>query len=85
MLRRINHFRADSPSDEPAIDLGGLGHFAFRAAGKVAREEPVRGWLKARRPVDAFVRDRFAGRFEASNRALKDMLGEAVDLSGYPM
>lgn len=85
VLRRINHFRADSPSDEPAIDLGGLGRFAFRAAGKISREEPVRGWLKAPRPVDAFVRDRFAGRFEASNRALKDMLGDAADLSGYPM
>ena len=85
VLRRINHFRADSPSDEPALDLGSAGRLAFRAAGKAAREAPLRDWLGGRRPVDAFVRARFAGRFGASNRALKAMLGDAVDLDGYPM
>lgn len=84
VLRRINHFRADSPSDEPALDLGPLGRLAYRSAGKLAREKPLRDWFGDRRPVDAFVRARFAGRFEASNRALKAMLGDAVDLDGYP-
>ena len=53
--------------------------------GKLARLDPVRRRLGHHRPVTALVQDRFGRRFAESNRALKDMLGEGVDLDGYTM
>ena len=85
ILRRINHFRADSPSAEPVLDLGPAAKLVYRSVGKLARLDPVRRRLGHHRPVTTLVQDRFGMRFAESNRALKDMLGEGVDLDGYTM
>jgi hypothetical protein len=72
VLRRINHFRADSPSAEPVFDLGPVAKLVYRGAGKLARLDPVRRQLGHYRPVTVLIRDRFGARFAESNRALKD-------------
>ncbi|HEY0435615.1 MAG TPA: hypothetical protein VGC92_03190 [Phenylobacterium sp.] len=84
LLRRINHFQSGPAGLGPVLDLGPVSNLAYRATGALARG-PLKPLLKEVKPVTAFVAKRFAGRYEESNRALKAMVGERTDLTGYPM
>lgn len=84
VLRRINHFRSGPAGLAPVLDLGRLGKPLYSAAGALGRTGPMRSLLRDARPVTAEVRRRFDGRFVESNRLLKAMLGDQVDLAGYP-
>jgi hypothetical protein len=81
LFRRLNHFRNDSISDEPILDL--LPDRVGRAIGMRAQKGPFRALLGDGRPVTDFVNRRFAGRFAESNRRLAALLGDTVDLSAY--
>ncbi|MFW6028023.1 MAG: hypothetical protein ACOC9Q_00665 [bacterium] len=82
-LRRINHFRAGPLNSAPLIDLGAFSGTLYRATGALARSRPMTRLCGRRRPVATYVGKRFRGRFAHSNRALKAMLGDRIDLTGY--
>ena len=81
LLRRVNHFRNGPVGPGPVFDLG-VAQLAYRAIGRGARMGPVRGLIRQRNPVKAFVTRRFAGHFAESNRALAALCPD-LDLRGY--
>ncbi len=83
LLRRINHFKAGPASDEPIIDLGSFSNNLYRVAGALGRQSMVKKLLKNVRPVREYVKLRFEGEFQESNRQLKDMLMGDIDLNSY--
>lgn len=83
LLRRINYFRCEAMNPNPMIDLGRLGHMAYSGTGWALRRMPLPEGLRKSRPVTAYIRDRFAGRFADSNRQLASMLHYPVELTGY--
>jgi len=85
VIRRINHFRKNDFDHEPMIDFGPLGWIAYRAVNKFSRSA-LGGRVGGKsKPVTRFVRDRFAGRFAASNSALQAMTTVDLGKLGYPM
>ena len=85
ILRRINHFRDGPAGPAPVVNAGRLSETAIRLAGGGARALAARGFVADTRPIRDFVTARYDGAFAASNRRLKDMLGDAVDLSGWQL
>ncbi|PKP75854.1 MAG: hypothetical protein CVT84_01230 [Alphaproteobacteria bacterium HGW-Alphaproteobacteria-6] len=82
-LRRANHFRKSVLNPNPVLTLGGSAGGPYRLAGGVLRRFPFAPLLAGRRPVSAYVADRFAGYFDASNARLGALLGGGTDLSDY--
>lgn len=85
LLRRINHFQSGPASDEPIIDLGDFAHILYRAVGALGRKNAIRKLLKNIHPVKDYVKFRFEGRFKESNRQLKKMLADDIDLELYEL
>lgn len=85
VLRRINHVRSGPARGAPLVDLGPAARSAYRSVAALGRIKPVRDALKDVRPVSAEVQRRYKGYFAASNRELKAMLGESINLKGYEM
>jgi hypothetical protein len=83
VLRRINHFRSGPLNSAPLINLGAFSDKLYRGTGALARSRPMARLCGHLRPVAALVGTRFRGRFAQSNRALKAMLEDDVDLTGY--
>lgn len=83
ILRRINHFRSGPLNSAPLIDLGRLSDKLYRGTGALARGRPMTGLFGHLRPIATLVGRRFRGRFAQSNRALRAMLGDQIDLTGY--
>lgn len=83
VLRRLNHFRSGPAGPGPILNLGSMGRPAYNGLGALGRTPAMKAMFGARRPVTDEVRRRFAGRYAESNRALKDLLGARVDLTGY--
>lgn len=82
-LRRINHFRSGPLNSAPLINLGAFSDRLYRGTGALARSRPVARLFGHLRPVAALVGTRFRGRYAPSNRALKAMLDDEIDLTGY--
>lgn len=85
VIRRINHFRRNDFGHEPVADLGGAAWFAYRAVNKLSRSTVARRIGLNGKPVTRYVRERFAGRFAASNRRLQAMTGHDLAALGYEM
>ena len=83
VLRRLNHFRSGPMGPGPILNLGPMSRPAYNALGALGRTSAMKALLGRNRPVTDEVRRRFAGRYAESNRALKDLLGGRIDLSGY--
>lgn len=81
-LRWVNHFRA-GPAGH-GINMGPLSDFAYRAVGTLGRTA-LKPLLGKSRPVTSKVLRRFEGRYAESNRKLKALMGDRIDLTGYPM
>lgn len=81
LLRRVNHFRSGPVGPGPVFDLG-AAQLAYRGIGRAARMGPVRGLIRQRNPIKAFVTRCFAGRFAESNRTLAALYPD-LDLRGY--
>lgn len=84
ILRRINHFRVGPTGPDPFLDLGPLSAFAYRVVHWLSRRALAKQLFGGYQPVTTVVKRRFTGRFNDSNRELKAMLGDSVDLSAYP-
>jgi hypothetical protein len=84
ILRRINHFRAGPTGPDPFMNLGALSAFAYRMVHWLSRRPLAKQLFGRAEPVTKVVRRRFTGRYLESNANLKAMLGDMVDLSGYP-
>ena len=82
-LRRVNYFRRDALNPNPILDLSGSRKQIYRSVGWMARSLPWPERLRRSRPVTEHVRQRFAGFFAESNRALAAQLVHQVDLSRY--
>lgn len=85
LLRRINYFRSGAANSGPLIDLGGASALAYRAAGAFGRSPTGRSLFKDAQPVSQEVVRRFKGRYAPSNRELRSMFGERLDLTRYEM
>jgi hypothetical protein len=83
LIRFINHFRAGPTGLDPMFDLGGLSRLAYQAVGRLGRQAPVKALFGKAQPVSKVVARRFAGRYRESNRALKALMGDRLDLSRY--
>jgi hypothetical protein len=79
VLRWINHFRAGPMGN--GMDMKGVSTLAYKAVGSLSRNSPARDM----RPITRHVLQRFEGRFVESNRELKALMGDRIDLTGYPM
>lgn len=85
VLRRINHLRSGPAGLGPIIDLGNFGRSIYRSAAGFGRLSSVRSALKTYKPVSREVERRYKGFYADSNRQLKAMLGDSIDLKGYEM
>ena len=85
IIRRINKFQRGPIGREALIDLGPVAKIAYRGVGWVANRWPLKRYLNRFKPVSGYVRGHFAGRYAESNRKLKEMLGDQIDLKGYEM
>jgi hypothetical protein len=83
LLRRINHFRSGPVSCEPMINLGLFSNALYRIVGALGRQKIVKELLKNSRPIRNYIENRFEGRFKESNRQLKAMLGDKINLDHY--
>lgn len=83
LLRRINQTQRSPMTPAPALPFGETPNLLYRGTGYVLRQPRIKRLLRDARPVSAYVKDHFAGRFDDSNRALAQMLGDQVDLSRY--
>jgi hypothetical protein len=83
VLRRVNHVQESTLVTTPIIKLGETPRGLYRASGYVLRSNPVARIFGQRKPVSDYVRRRFAGHFDASNRRLAEICPAALDLSAY--
>jgi hypothetical protein len=81
VLRRLNHFRRGPAGS--GINLGELPNVVYRATGALNRFHAIKSTFARLRPVTAEVMQRYSDRFAESNRRLKALLGDRVDLTGY--
>lgn len=85
LLRRINYFRSGAANSGPLINLGGASALAYRAVGALGRSPNGRSLFKDARPVSQEVVRKFGGRYAPSNRELKVMFGDRLDLARYEL
>jgi len=85
VIRRVNHFRRNDFDHGPMIDLGPVGQFAYRAANKFSRLGVAKGFGSRHKPVTRLVREKFRGRYDASNAALQDLTPVDLAALGYPI
>lgn len=83
-LRRINHLRSGALKRDPVLDLGPVATSVYRGVSVLSRTRAARTLLGGFRPISKMVRARYADRFIESNRRLASLLGDEVDLAGYP-
>lgn len=83
LLRQINHFRTGPSGPTAMPDLGGVGDLIYRGVGKLLRLEVARSLFGNRKPVTDYVRQRYAGAFVDSNRALQALVGPDLPLTRY--
>ncbi len=83
VLRRINHVQASTLNPTPILRLGATPNGLYRSLGYVLRRPPFSTLFQGKRPVSAHVRQTFAGRYGASNRALMATVTHPLDLPGY--
>lgn len=83
LQRRVNHFRSGPVHRAPVLDLGGFSFGAYKLVGRVARQKPFAKLFKGYKPVTSVVERRFKGQFADSNKELKRMLGDGIELPGY--
>lgn len=83
ILRRINHVQSSTLHPRPILSLGRTPHGLYKLAGYLMKQTVLSQPFGQYKPVTAYVRDRFAGRFAESNRALAALMGPKVNLSGY--
>lgn len=83
VLRRVNHVQTGILNPNPVVSLGRTPGGLYWFLGGILKRPPFSTLLSGHRPVTRLVRDRFAGRFTASNRRLAELTGGAVDLSDY--
>jgi hypothetical protein len=83
LLRQINHFRTGPSGPTAMPDLGGVGDILYRGIGKLLRSDLARRAFGNGKPVTDYVRQRFAGAFVESNRALRDMVTPGLPLERY--
>lgn len=83
VLRRINHFRAGPVKPEPVFNLGVVSDLAYRGVGKISQAGLAKRAFASWKPISRFVQRRFSGKFAESNRRLREIAGDRLDLSGY--
>jgi hypothetical protein len=83
LLRRINHVQRSTLNPWPIMALGTTPMGLFKLAGFLMKKPPLQNLLRQRKPVTAYVRQRFAGHFAASNARLAALIAHPVDLSPY--
>ena len=84
LLRRINHVQKSVINPTPIMALGTTPDGMDRWVGALTRRKPLVTWFGAKKPVSDYVKRQFDGVYTASNARLTQMLGDAVDLTGYP-
>lgn len=82
-LRRINHLQESTLVPTPIVKLGKTPGGIYRAAGYLLRQPPFSKLLGGRKPVSDYVRQRFGGYYDASNRRLADLSANPLDLRSY--
>jgi len=83
VLRRVNKLQRSVLNPAPLVCLGTTPKGLYRATGYILRRQPFATLLRGRAPITDCVRKRFSGRYDASNRALAELVGHYVDLSAY--
>ena len=82
---RGDHLRRNDFDHGPMIDLGRTGQLAYRAVNKFSRSDiAARLGLKGK-PVTAYVKATFRGRYDASNAALQAYCEDDLAALGYPL
>jgi len=84
LLRRINHVQRSVINPNPIVALGTTPDGMDRWVGGIARRALLMRLFGSKKPVSDYVRRHFDGVYTPSNARLAEMLGDAVDLSGYP-
>lgn len=84
LLRRINHVQTSVINPTPIMALGTTPDGMDSWVGALTRRKPLVTWFGAKRPVSDYVKRQFDGVYTASNARLAQMLGDGVDLTGYP-
>ena len=83
ILRIINHFRSGPAGLGPLLNFGPVSAFAYRGCVSLGRSEAIRKLLGENRPVTREAVRRYRGFYAESNRELKAMLGDSINLTGY--
>jgi Sulfotransferase domain len=84
LLRRVNLFLSGPASANAGFNLGSPARLTYRAITALSRRGAALDVVRRAQPVTREVTRRFSGRYLESNKKLKAMLGDRVDLSTYP-
>jgi len=84
VLRRINHVQTSTLNPWPIVSLGRTPRGFYKLAGFILKKPPLSNVLKDRKPISAFVKERFAEHYTQSNAQLAEICPQTVDLSSYP-
>ena len=82
LLRRFNMIKRDGAAPDPILDLTPLSAALYRGTGWIFRRPAIKKSLGKKRPVTALAKTLFEGRYQASNKALLEMM-PGLDLPGY--
>jgi hypothetical protein len=82
VLRRANYIRTGPVSPDPLFDLGVVGLYFYKGIGRLSRSRLAAALVREKKPVRRLVRERYSGRYDASNQALARLRPD-LDLGGY--
>lgn len=83
VLRRINHIQRSTLNPWPILSVGQTPKGLYKIAGYALKRPLVARLFGSGRPVSALVRQRFAGRYAASNARLAALIPHPVNLLDY--
>jgi hypothetical protein len=83
VLRRINHVQTSTLQPRPVMSLGETPYGLYKLAGYALKKPPFSTLLKGRKPVSAYAKAHFTGRYMLSNAKLAKISTYPLDLSEY--
>lgn len=81
--RRLNHFYRSPVNPGPFLPLDPSGYRLRRGVIAVLRRPPFSTLFKGKKPISDHVRQRYRGKFAASNGRLAGLVTHPIDLSQY--